>query len=100
MSVVVQKYGGSSVADVAKLQKVASRVMRTRFCATMRKPAFSIIALIAGRFMERLLFGVKATDPVVYVGVMLTLIAAAAIATLIPAWRATVVSPTTALRSE
>ena len=30
MSIVVQKYGGSSVADVAKLQKVATRVMRTR----------------------------------------------------------------------
>jgi aspartate kinase len=30
MSVVVQKYGGSSVADVAKLQKVAARVTRTR----------------------------------------------------------------------
>src|SRR4249920_402813 len=30
MSIVVQKYGGSSVADVAKLQKVAARVMRTR----------------------------------------------------------------------
>src|SRR5437899_9252958 len=30
MSVVVQKYGGSSVADVAKLQNVAARVMRTR----------------------------------------------------------------------
>jgi aspartate kinase len=30
MSIVVQKYGGSSVADVAKLQQVADRVMRTR----------------------------------------------------------------------
>src|SRR5256885_2296841 len=30
MSIVVQKYGGSSVADVAKLKKVAERVMRTR----------------------------------------------------------------------
>jgi aspartate kinase len=30
MSIVVQKYGGSSVADVTKLQKVAARVMRTR----------------------------------------------------------------------
>src|SRR5215510_7152439 len=30
MSIVVQKYGGSSVADVAKLQQVAARVMRTR----------------------------------------------------------------------
>src|SRR5437763_13701463 len=30
MSIVVQKYGGSSVADVAKLKTVADRVMRTR----------------------------------------------------------------------
>jgi aspartate kinase len=30
MAVVVQKYGGSSVADVQKLRKVAERVMRTR----------------------------------------------------------------------
>jgi len=30
MSVVVQKYGGSSVADVARLKQVADRVMRTR----------------------------------------------------------------------
>jgi aspartate kinase len=30
MSIVVQKYGGSSVADVAKLRQVARRVMQTR----------------------------------------------------------------------
>ncbi|HVG69344.1 MAG TPA: aspartate kinase [Vicinamibacterales bacterium] len=30
MAVIVQKYGGSSVADVQKLKAVASRVMRTR----------------------------------------------------------------------
>ena len=30
MAVVVQKYGGSSVADVKKLTQVADRVMRTR----------------------------------------------------------------------
>src|SRR5262252_5595132 len=30
MSVVVQKYGGSSVADVARIRLVADRVMRTR----------------------------------------------------------------------
>src|ERR671915_442631 len=30
MSVVVQKYGGSSVADVSRLKQVAERVMRTR----------------------------------------------------------------------
>jgi aspartate kinase len=30
MSIVVQKYGGSSVADISKLRQVAARVMRTR----------------------------------------------------------------------
>jgi aspartate kinase len=30
MSTVVQKYGGSSVADVARIKQVAARVMRTR----------------------------------------------------------------------
>jgi aspartate kinase len=30
MSVIVQKYGGSSVADVGKLKSVASRIMRTK----------------------------------------------------------------------
>src|SRR5947208_3318569 len=30
MAVIVQKYGGSSVADVDKLRRVAERVMRTR----------------------------------------------------------------------
>src|SRR5262247_3807158 len=30
MAVIVQKYGGSSVADVDRLRKVAERVMRTR----------------------------------------------------------------------
>jgi aspartate kinase len=30
MAVIVQKYGGSSVADVAKLKRVAERVMKTR----------------------------------------------------------------------
>src|SRR5688572_8189445 len=30
MSVIVQKYGGSSVADVQKLRYVAERVVRTR----------------------------------------------------------------------
>ena len=30
MPIVVQKYGGSSVADVSRMQQVAERVMRTK----------------------------------------------------------------------
>src|SRR5687768_18569069 len=34
MSIVVQKYGGSSVADVAKIRKVAERVKARRAAGT------------------------------------------------------------------
>ena len=30
MSIVVQKYGGSSVADVRRIRQVAERIMRTK----------------------------------------------------------------------
>ena len=30
MAIVVQKYGGSSVADVARIRQVAERIMRTK----------------------------------------------------------------------
>ena len=30
MPIVVQKYGGSSVADVTRIQQVAQRIMRTK----------------------------------------------------------------------
>jgi putative ABC transport system permease protein len=79
------------------MQTVVSRA--TRFVASGLALG-SITALIAGRYMESLLFGVKASDPTVYLMVIATLVVAGALATLIPAWRATIVNPTTALRSE
>ena len=57
-------------------------------------------ALVASRYMDGLLFGVKAGDVTVYAAVMLTLIACGALAALIPAWRATSVQPTTAMEAE
>ena len=58
------------------------------------------IALAAGRFLERLLFGVAVTDLPVYGLVILTLIAAGGLAGLIPAWRATSIHAKTALEAE
>ena len=60
------------------------------------------LAAAAGltRLMSSLLFGVTALDPLTYAGVAAVLIAAAALASYVPARRATRVDPLDALRAE
>jgi putative ABC transport system permease protein len=57
-------------------------------------------ALALTRFMESLLFGVTATDPMTFGAVSLLLVAIAAAASYIPARRATRVDPVRVLRQE
>jgi len=57
-------------------------------------------ALLLARLVQHLLYGVRPEDPAVLGGVALALIAAALIATYIPARRATRVNPIDSLRSE
>jgi predicted permease len=57
-------------------------------------------ALALTRVMQGVLFGVTATDPLTFGGVATILLVVAAVASIIPAWRATRVDPLEALRAE
>ena len=50
--------------------------------------------------MESYLFQVSATDPVTYAGAAILTVTVAAIASGIPAWRATSIDPVVVLKSE
>jgi putative ABC transport system permease protein len=57
-------------------------------------------ALIAGRFAETMLYGVRPSDPLTYASVALVLATVAVAATIVPARRATRVDPALALRAD
>lgn len=59
-----------------------------------------LLALAAGRLVSSLLYGIDAYDPSTMLLVASALLLAAALAAIIPAWRATRVDPVVALRVE
>lgn len=59
-----------------------------------------LLAVVAGQFLESVLYGVNGIEPVVLVTAPLILMAASLLASFIPALRATRVDPTVALRAE
>ena len=59
----------------------------------------AILALIVGRFLSGILFGVEPTDPATFVAVALGILLIAGIACLLPARRATRIEPALILRS-
>jgi putative ABC transport system permease protein len=80
-------------------------VMRKMLLDGMRPAVFGLVvglaaSLAAGRLMRDLLYEIKPLDPVVFAVVAATLIAVAAFACVIPAWRASRLNPMKALRSE
>jgi ABC-type lipoprotein release transport system permease subunit len=58
------------------------------------------MSFAATRIFQSMLFGTKPLDPVVLSGVIATLLAVAVLACLVPAWRASRINPTQALRTE
>ena len=59
-----------------------------------------ILALAAGRLVSALLYGIAPRDPGVLVTVSVALLIVAALAALIPAWRAARADPVAALRAD
>jgi putative ABC transport system permease protein len=59
-----------------------------------------VMSLAATRIFQSMLFGMKPLDPAVLSGVIATLLAVAVLACLVPAWRASRINPTQALRTE
>jgi ABC-type antimicrobial peptide transport system permease subunit len=58
----------------------------------------ALIAVVAARSLETLVFGVTTRDPAIYVTVAGTLVLVAVIASLVPARRAAHIDPLIALR--
>jgi len=86
---------GAASGDVLKM--IIGQGMRTILVGLLVGLAG---ALALTRFVASLLFGVTATDPITFGGVILLLIVAALVACYIPARRATRVDPMIALRYE
>jgi ABC-type antimicrobial peptide transport system permease subunit len=92
---------GVRVALGARAGDVAALVVRESLRIVSVGVVLGVIAsVIAGKWIAPLLFDVSPRDPVVLVAVVATLLAAALLASWIPAARAARVDPAVALRSD
>jgi putative ABC transport system permease protein len=92
---------GVRMALGAEPRHVLGLVVRQGLSMALIGTAIGVAAAVAlSRSVQGLLFGVAATDPVTFGAVVAMLLAVALVACCIPAWRATRLDPTTALRSE
>jgi predicted permease len=91
---------GIRLALGAKREQVLSLVLRQGGKMVGVGLAIGVIgALLLSRFMQSLVFGIEARDPLTLIGTCLTLATVGVIASLGPARRATAVDPVIALRN-
>ena len=86
---------GANPLDVFKLI-----VGRGAALTTAGVVAGIMLAFVTTRFMSKLLFGISATDPIIFTTVAFALASVALLATYLPARRAIRIDPVIALRYE
>jgi ABC-type antimicrobial peptide transport system permease subunit len=86
---------GASGADVLRMVLLDAGRMAAVGIVIGLGAAFALSRYIASQ-----LFGVRAADPRIYAGAVCGLMAVAALAALLPAWRASRIDPVSALRCE
>jgi putative ABC transport system permease protein len=92
---------GVRMALGAQPRHVLGLVVRQGLTMALIGTAIGVAGSVAvSKLVQGLLFGVTATDPPTIGTVVAMLLAVAAVACYVPAWRATRVDPSTALRSE
>ena len=92
---------GIRVAVGAERGDIISMVLRSGIALAVAGIVIALAGTLAlSSVLKSQLFGVTATDPLTFIGVALGLIAVAAAACYIPAWRAANADPLVALRNE
>jgi putative ABC transport system permease protein len=92
---------GIRMALGARNRDVLKAILKQGLVLTLIGVAVGLAGtLILTRVLSSLLYGVRATDPVTFVGVALLLVIVALVASGIPAWRAARTNPMSALRYE
>jgi ABC-type antimicrobial peptide transport system permease subunit len=85
----------------AENRRVMTRVMWEGLILSLFGVAVGLVgSLLLSRAFESMVFGVTPTDPATYGSVGMVLVAAAALASLAPAWRASRIDPVAALRED
>jgi putative ABC transport system permease protein len=92
---------GVRMALGASRGEIVSMVVRQALAMTMAGVVIGTAgAMLTSRALETLLFGITPRDPATFAGVVALLLAASAVASWLPAWRAARVDPAVTLRAE